>query len=840
MRDPQFLAESRGLAGKGLLALAAAALPALLVASILTVTLVTTVTHSERDFENSALAARLLTDIRVHIEREHGLVARIPAELNLKRVEEYVREAAEAGEEIDAGIAGLASNTRIVSPEAVSEIRATRQDMKKIAGKVTEAAMGFAQSTALELVNGPYQDARRLTVAFLDAVASNVDGVAHRAREKLQASTQSAWRLAPIALVGALLMVAFGVWRMQRDVLSPIRSLTNHVLRIRQGGVEVQQDGRALNRRDEVGALCNSFDNMVRELADARRQLIAKSEAEIAKQIERLQAALTNMSQGLAMYDREQKLVICNERFAWLYGLSPDQLKPGMTLAEIVEKRISNGSFVVKDLAQFRRERLTPGTGASHHIYELTDGRAIAVVRQPMSNGGWVSTHEDITERRRVEARIAHLAHHDVLTDLPNRALLRERLDKALTGMREGDGRLSVLMLDLDRFKEVNDTLGHPIGDALLKSVTQRLRNSVRERDTIARLGGDEFAVLQRVSDPATETVALAKRLQEEITAPFDLHGHHVLIGTSIGIAVAPSDGADPDELIKNADLALYRAKSEGRGTFRFFAPEMDQRMQARRKLEHDLRSALANGEFALHYQPLVNVERDEICGFEALLRWTHPERGNVPPSDFIPLAEETGLIVPIGEWVIRQACIDAAKWPDHLKIAVNVSPAQFKSRSFAQCVLSALAAAGITPQRLELEITESVMMQDEHAAFETLTRLHDLGVRIALDDFGTGYSSLSNLRKFPFDKIKIDRSFVSDLSSANVDALAVVRSVARLGVSLGMATTAEGVETKEQMEHVRAEGCTEMQGFYICRPSPAHEITRLILEHVRTPADAA
>ena len=285
-----------------------------------------------------------------------------------------------------------------------------------------------------------------------------------------------------------------------------------------------------------------------------------------------------------------------------------------------------------------------------------------------MADGGWVATHEDITERRRVEARLAHQAHHDVLTDLPNRALLRERLEQAVTGMHEGGRRLALLMLDLDRFKEVNDTLGHPIGDALLKVVTERLRGCVRETDTIARLGGDEFAVVQRVGDPAIESAALAKRIQEVITESFDLDGHHVLIGTSIGIAVAPGDGSDPDQLMKNADLALYRAKNEGRGTFRFFEPEMDRRMQARRGLERDLRNALVNDEFALHYQPLINIERDEICGFEALLRWTHPERGKVAPADFIPLAEETGLIVPIGEWVLRQACAEAASWPTHIR----------------------------------------------------------------------------------------------------------------------------------------------------------------------------
>jgi diguanylate cyclase (GGDEF)-like protein len=559
--------------------------------------------------------------------------------------------------------------------------------------------------------------------------------------------------------------------------------------------------------------------------ASSRQQLITSQTAH-------LQAALAGMSQGLGMYDSGQRLVISNARYADMCGIPAEEVRPGIAFRELLQHRVQRGSYphgADPDEEIARLMSLLEHGSQHRQVTQLPDGRFIAVSNHAMPGGGWVATHADITEQRRDEARIAHLAQHDALTNLPNRALLHERLEHALNGIRASSGRLAVFMLDLDRFKEVNDTLGHSVGDALLKAVTERLLSCVRETDTVARLGGDEFTIVQHVTEPVAEAATLARRIQEAIAAPYDLDDHHVVIGVSIGIAIAPVDGVDPDQLLKNADLALYRAKSEARGIFRFFEAEMDRRMQARRNLERDMRDALINGEFALHYQPLINIEQDEISGFEALLRWTHPERGPIAPADFIPLAEETGLIVPIGEWVLRQACADAAAWPKHIKIAVNVSVAQFKSHGFVEMVIGTLAASSVAPQRLELELTESLMLQDEHGALALLTRLHNHGVRIALDDFGTGYSSLSSLRKFPFDKIKIDRSFVSDLSAANVDALAVVRSIAQLGVSLGIATTAEGVETEEQMDQVKIDGCTEMQGYLFSKAVPADDVPRLL-----------
>jgi diguanylate cyclase (GGDEF)-like protein len=390
--------------------------------------------------------------------------------------------------------------------------------------------------------------------------------------------------------------------------------------------------------------------------------------------------------------------------------------------------------------------------------------------------------------------------------------------------------------LDLDQFKAVNDTFGHHSGDVLLKIVADRLRALVRETDTIARTGGDEFVIVQAAIDDPTDATSLAQRIIAEITAPYDLGDHQATIGTSIGIAVSPNDGSTPDKLLRNADLALYRAKGDGRGTFRFFEPAMDDQMQARRILEQDLRKALGCGEFELYYQPVVNLESNEISGFEALIRWNHPKSGLISPATFIPLAEEIGFIVPLGEWVIREACLTASRWPEHLHVAVNISAAQFRHPGLMQVIVSALATSGLQPARLELEITESVLLQDTDTTLALLHQLRSLGIRIAMDDFGTGYSSLTYLQCFPFDKIKIDRSFVKDITE-NVGSLNIVRAVAALASGLGMAATAEGVETREQLERITQEGCTEMQGYFFSRPLPARDVERLFISR-RKPDD--
>jgi diguanylate cyclase (GGDEF)-like protein/PAS domain S-box-containing protein len=435
---------------------------------------------------------------------------------------------------------------------------------------------------------------------------------------------------------------------------------------------------------------------------------------------------------------------------------------------------------------------------------------------------------EDVTERKLAEKRIAHMAHHDALTDLPNRFLLCERLEQELLYVQRR-GRLAVLYLDLDHFKSVNDTLGHSIGDKLLKAAGDRLRGCLRDTDFVARLGGDEFAIIQTTLEQPTDAAILAQRLRDQmIRAPFELNGHQFVVDMSVGIALAPNDSIDADQLLRSADMALYGAKSEGRGTYRFFAPDMDARMKKRRALELDLRKALVNGDFELYYHPIVGVQNNQVSCCEALLRWHHPGRGVILPAEFISVAEETGLMVPICEWVLRQACADATAWPTNIRVAVNVSPVQLRNEAWSKTVVGALAASGLLPHRLELEITESVLMRNNETNLRTLHQLRELGVRIVMDDFGTGYSSLSYLRSFPFDKIKIDRSFVDNVLNS-ADTLKIVQAIASLASGLSVITTAEGVETEQQLEIIRAAGCTETQGYLFSPPRPVAEILRLI-----------
>ncbi len=559
----------------------------------------------------------------------------------------------------------------------------------------------------------------------------------------------------------------------------------------------------------------------------SRQHQIAQHRLALEKQ--RLDTAVNNMTQGLLFFDSSHRLVICNQRYVEMFGVSRAVVKPGCTFRELLMHRKETGTFTgdVDEYCEAIRHNMAEGN-VFQRVLDSSDGRSIQVMYQPLADGGWVTTLEDFTERRRSDERIAHLAHYDALTDLPNRMLFRDQLERELKTIERG-GQLAVLYIDIDEFKSVNDSLGHPIGDELLKVVASRLSGCVRETDFVARLGGDEFAVVQTaVRDPADVTDLVA-RIYRAIRAPYECLGHQLVTDASIGIAMAPLDGTDLDQLLKNADLAMYRAKSDGRRTYRFFEHEMDARVRARRALEVDLRRAIVDGGFSIEYQPIVDLRGGAISGCEALLRWRHPERGMISPAEFIPVAEEIGLISQLGEWVLASACAEAASWPGNITLAVNVSPVQFRNHTLALHVASVLASSGLAANRLELEITEAVLIRDDEAALAILHQLRAIGVRIALDDFGTGYSSLSYLQRFPFDKIKIDRCFISDVAEPDGSS-SIVQAVVNIASARNMTTTAEGVETDQQRELLRTLGCTEMQGYLFSPAKPAAEIRRLLL----------
>ncbi len=541
------------------------------------------------------------------------------------------------------------------------------------------------------------------------------------------------------------------------------------------------------------------------------------------RRLDRLESALGHMWQGLAQYDAEERLVLYNEQLAGILGLPPAALQGVATYRDLLARLVEAGQLsgrTVEEMWQENRALIAQGRPALFYS-DLADGRMIAVSHQPLPDGGWVRTFADVTGRRRAEAQVIHMARHDPLTDLANRLLFRERLEQALQAAPSG---VALMCLDLDGFKAVNDTLGHPAGDALLQQVASRLRQGTDEGDTVARLGGDEFAIVHPCSAGAEEALALALRLAGSIGAPYDIDGRRIGVQSCIGIALAPQHGRDANLLIRNADMALYHAKSAGRGAARLFEPAMGAQIERRQSMELDLREALALGQFRLEYQPIVNLRTWRVDAFEALLRWTHPLRGQIGPDEFVPVADKIGLTGVLGEWVLREACLEAATLPAEIGIAVNLSPLQVRGELMVAAVMEALAAARLAPQRLELEITEQVMLEDNATTRSVLEQLDALGVRVSMDDFGTGYSSLGALYRYPFDTVKIDRSFVRDLAT-RPDALAVLRAVVQLGAKLDIRTTVEGVETPEHLAKVLAEDCDCAQGYLFSRPLRPDEI---------------
>lgn len=615
------------------------------------------------------------------------------------------------------------------------------------------------------------------------------------------------------ATCGTLCAGVFGFSMMER-LLARMRDIQNAMLRLASQDVTVEIP--SLGDVDEIGEVARAVEVFKRNAVKIEQQ-----QAELTRSSLRFQTALSNMSQGLCLYDSSGRLDVFNQRFCEIYRLDPLRVRAGMSLAELIRLIAQAGNHPDDSYEQVLSERqaLVDRREACVSLQDLEGGRVVAVSHCPMQDGGWVATCEDVTARQSAEARVRYLARHDSLTGLSNRVVFNERLDTALLDSARGLAA-AVLCLDLDRFKAVNDTLGHHIGDELLRAVADRLLACVREGDVVARLGGDEFAILQNGVGRPEDAKLLAERILDTMETPFFINDNQIVIGTSIGLALVPEDGMTSTALLKNADTALYRAKFDGRGTFCFFEADMDARLQQRRQLELDMRKGLLNHEFELFYQPLINLERHEVSGFEALLRWRHPARGLVSPAEFIPIAEEIGLIIPLGEWVLREACAEAATWPEGVKVAVNLSPVQFKNKNLVASVAQSLRDSGLPAHQLELEITETVLLQESASTLAILHELRALGARISMDDFGTGYSSLSYLRSFPFDKIKIDQSFIRDLSS-RADSIHIVRAVRGLCAGLGMLTTAEGVETEDQLEKLRAEGCTEVQGYLFGAPKP-------------------
>ncbi len=544
------------------------------------------------------------------------------------------------------------------------------------------------------------------------------------------------------------------------------------------------------------------------------------------------------LSQGVCLYAPDATVRLANARYSELMGIDPALPVPGATMRSLIAASIEAGHHGERSLDTVEQACLAlVARGEKRRlVLTMSTGRLVAFDHIPTPDGGWLAIFEDITERRQLEDRAAFLAHHDVLTRLPNRIMLGQRLQQAIAAAGRG-ARFALLRLNLDNFKGINDTLGHAFADKVLRAVGERLVDCVREADFVSHLGGDEFAIIQAGVTCAEDGADLAQRVVRLFANPFEADGHRISVAASIGIAMVPEDGTHVDMLLRNADTALDRAKRESRGSYCLFETDMDARIQARRAMAVDLRRALADGAFELHYQPLVEVAAGRVTGFEALLRWRHPQAGMVSPAHFIPLAEETGLIVPIGDWVLHAACAAAAGWKVPVRVAVNVSPLQFKCGDVASSVASALALSGLPPHRLELEITESALLNNSAATLEVLRGLRALGVRISMDDFGTGYSSLSYLRSFPFDKIKIDQSFVHDLEHS-ADSAAIVGAIVGLGRGLGMRVTAEGVETAGQLARLRTAGCDEVQGYYFSRPRPGNEVAGMI-ERIDTMAVA-
>ena len=772
-------------------------------------------------FDGGLVELRRADNVNLALERQRRLVADTHFH---PTVDPRYPAPASALSALSADIAAL------VSPRAMATISADRWYVREIASRLPylaamgEAALRSADPRRTASFFTELDTVLRLAADWRAACADDVDAMADGLRTT--ARLMLIWILGGVVAAVAIAVAGVAV---AAGMLRRLGAITAVMVALAQD--DPVPSVPSLDDADEVGDMARAMAIFRDTAAEARRR-----GERLAAANRMLDAALNNMGHGLIMLDADLRLLVSNRQFQALHGVPGALLVSGMALGEILALSRAAGNLPGRDLATLERDARA-GFAAGQLVVDqcvMGSGRVLAVRHVPMAAGGWVCTYEDITERNRSVARIAHMSRHDVLTDLPNRAALQDAVRAACADVF---ANVAVHCVNLDRFKTVNDTNGYAVGDAVLCEVAKRLRQSVRDGDAVARLGADEFAIIQTGGDDLGAVTALAARLIAVMAQPFTIDQCDVVIGASIGIAVSSPDERDPEHLLRNADLALDRAKLDGGGVWRIFVPEMDAAAQSRRTLEADLRQALIRNEFELFYQPLVSLAERRVKSFEALIRWRHPISGLVPPDRFIPLAEEVGLIVPIGEWVLRTACAEAMRWPTNVGVAVNLSPIQFMQStatgSIAEQVEAALRDSGLSPARLDLEITESLLLQESEPTVQALHRLRALGVRISLDDFGTGYSSLRYLNSFPFDKLKIDKSFVRGLPSGE-DSAAIVRAIAGLGLSLGIATTAEGVETLEQLNLLIADGCTEVQGYFFSPPRPASDVPRLLEDGAR------
>jgi diguanylate cyclase (GGDEF)-like protein len=772
---------------------------------------------AERLYGEGVLGIQTVAGLEVLFEQHRALITAAPALLDRSRIRDSRLAVAVLNARIEESVQAQLSRSDATREILLQQIAAQLPKLSQAGDRVLMFAHNFAQTQALEVSQGEYAEAASAIQGAMEGRhQEQIRNVDREVRRLSEASSDLMRWVVASGLVAFLLIGPLTLWAKHR-ILSRLGKITAvmHRLCNNELGVEVPYT----NVPDEMGDIARSID-------------VFKGNA-IALGLTHLQldAALNNMVQGLCMLDAQRRLVLCNARFLEMFRLARESVTPGIGVLELIQRLTSANGFPEGTAERFHNLYIARifVNGSDSYQQEYPDGRVIAVSRRELPGGGWVDTHEDITERRRAEKQVAYLAEYDSLTDLPNRNLFQRSLTEALEVA--ATDQLAIFCLDLDGFKTVNDMFGHSIGDELLRQVARRLQQCVGEQGMVARLGGDEFAILQRGQPQPDGASALAQIVTETLNEPYDLAGNQAVLGAGIGIAVFPDDAAGSEELLKCADMALYSAKANGRGSCRFFELDMNARVKARRRLEVDLRAAIAGKQFEMFYQPVVSVGSNEVIAFEALIRWRHPDRGMVSPAEFIPVAEETGLIIPLGEWILRQVCTDALSWPREIRVAVNLSPVQFRSPNLVQTVFTALALSHLEPGRLELEITETTLLQDSEANLERLHQLKSYGVQISMDDFGTGYSSLSYLRSFPFDKIKIDQSFVRGLGKLQ-DSLAIIRAVISLGRNLGMTTNAEGVETADQLRILKEELCDEVQGFLFSPAVPLKETHRLLELH--------